>query len=240
MVTGKPWRQGHHSLAGEAVHSSELVHHLSIPQSHLLAVHLHQRSGADHHQLPGSSQPRVAPPDGLAGLYCLSEYPTRLETAYHPIYALGREGSAFLGPQCPQLLPSPAGVLLPDGPGPSLPPPSTPEAVSPSWVSYSQAPALSLHRSCRRVPTSLWCQDCTQSDGLSTALSLHACSSNHRTTFHRRLASIEGSAGSRANLAAPGSMAPYTLILTPAYLPFISLAGVRHLSDPNQQEILVR
>ena len=118
MVTGKPWRQGHHSLAGEAVHSSELVHHVSIPQSHLLAVHLHQRSGAVHHQLPGSSQPRVAPPDGLAGLYCLSEYPTRLETAYHPIYALGREGSAFLGPQCPQLLPSPAGVLLPDGPDP--------------------------------------------------------------------------------------------------------------------------
>ena len=32
---------------------------------------------------------------------------------------------------------------------------------------------------------------------------------------------------------APSSMAPYTLILTPAYLPFISLAGVRPLSDPN-------
>ncbi len=88
----REWRYGSLAKASPPRNLASISTASANSSGHLLAVHLHQRSGAVHHQLPGASQPRVAPPDGLAGLYCLSEYPTRLETAYHPIYALGREG----------------------------------------------------------------------------------------------------------------------------------------------------
>jgi len=52
--------------------------------------------------------------------------------------------------------------------------------------------------------------------------------------FQTRLAVSEGSAGSRARRAAPGSMALYVLIETPAYILFISYASVRYVSGPNQ------